>query len=418
MGYHQDLISAAKWIASIQRDDGGWGLAPGQASSLVNTAEALYVLRRAGGFETEISDGLNYLQKNVFDHLKKRGARVRYVAFSLSAFADNRSPALEDIISKCCDWLEHAKNRDNGWGTEKSQTPSELFPTFLAIWSLQTARFPEDKIEPSLHWILSRATSSGWSIQPNHGPSYVATAYALLCLEPSKYKDDEKVKKGRDFLLQIKQWSMEEEVIAGTVWKHCPYAWAISALVMYDVNPYAPVIAEGIRYINSMKAGAGGWIETSVPEGKTVRAQYWAVMALDSVYRSFDPAIHVPRIDADIAQGALSEPEYVKIKMRTGWAVIVPARLYRYLAYALLAAAFASLMGISRLFAQLPNRSETFVAIGLLLGAWFLIRKRPKQFPTMARVLEIAVGFLAAVELTMFIVELIKNLLKSFKIIP
>jgi hypothetical protein len=354
-------------------------------------------------------------------YLKKRGPRIRYVAFSLLAFADNRSPVLEDIMSKCCDWLQHAKNGDNGWGTERCQSPSELFPTFLAIWALQAAGYSEDKIEPSLHWLLSRSTSDGWCIQPSHGPSYVATAYALLCLEASKYKDDEKVKRGRDFLLQIKQWSVEEEVIAGTVWKHCPYAWTVPALVNFDVDPYATVIAEGIRYINSMKANSGGWVETHLPEGKTVRAQYWAVMALNAVYRSFDPAVHVPRIDANQAQSVLSEPEYVKIAIRKRWATIIPSKLYRSFVYALMVVAFVFLTGAYRSLTSLPQKADSIITICLLAAAYYLIHKRHRQFPKMAKWVEWIVGALAFVDLVLgihleMILDFLTHIVERIKI--
>jgi hypothetical protein len=415
MGYHQELANSARWIASIQQEDNGWGLAPGQGSSIVNTAEALYVLNRAGGFNPEIAKGLDYIQRNVFEHVKSRNPRTRYVSYSLLAFADNRIDSLEKSIAECCNWLLKARNTDNGWSTESGKTPSELFPTFLALWSLQAASWPEKELEPSLHWILSRAGDVGWSLQPNYSPTPVATAYALLCLSASKYRDDQRVLAGKNFLLQNKQWEVQEEVIVGAVWKHCPYAWVIPALIRYGEDPYSIVIAEGIRYINSLKSESGGWTETQPAEGKTVRAQYWSVLALDSVFRSFDPSIHVPRIDADRAQDNLNEPYFVKIGVRTRFAIIIPSFLYRYLTYFLILLAFISLLGFHRLLNSLPIRTDSTLAILFLFCSWLFINKRPKQFPKLTRYTTFILSLLAGLDLIFgFHLDLILNNIKEF----
>ena len=360
MGYHKELKLAADWIASIQQDDFGWGLAPGQASSLVNTSEALYVLKRTNGYQAQIIKGLDYLKRNTFKHIKTRKPRIRYVAFSLLAFTDNRSSEFESSISECCNWLLKARNADNGWGTEANIGPSELFPTFLALWAMQTAGCSEELLEPSLQWILSKASEVGWCLRPKQSPSHVATAYALICLAHTKYSDDIRVRKGKEFLLQTTQWGPEEEVIAGTVWKHSTVTWVIPALILHGENPYSTVIAQGIRYINLKLTQSGGWSETTLPEGKTLRAQYWSVVALDAAYHAFDPSIHILRIDAERAQEALSEPEFVKFAVRSKWAVIMPSFFYRSFAYLMLFISFTCLVGYLSSFKYLTRKSRLY----------------------------------------------------------
>lgn len=48
MAFYRNIELAAKWLAAAQNLDGGWGLTPHQASSLVNTSEAIFVFNMAG----------------------------------------------------------------------------------------------------------------------------------------------------------------------------------------------------------------------------------------------------------------------------------------------------------------------------------------------------------------------------------
>lgn len=395
MGYYEDLALSSQWLASIQREDNGWGLAPGQASSLVNTAEAIYVLSRAGDYKTEITKGLQFLENNVFDHLQTRGPRVRYVAFTLIALAQSSQADKGNLVDQCCAWLEGARNPDNGWGVEAKQD-SDLFPTSLAIWSLQSVAFPARKLDPSLQWLLARAHDAGWSLNAAQGISPVATAYALLCLAHSDYSTHDRVRAGKEYLLQTRYWGIDKEVILGTVWEHCTFAWAIPALLALDENPYATTIAEGVRYINKLKSRHGGWNETEGDTGRTVRAQFWSVLALDAILKSFDPAKHVLRIDAERAEGVLSEPDFIKIAVHRKWATIVPARLYKSFVYVLLALAPLLLLGLHRKVTALPGRVDALLAIACVAMAWFLIKKRPKQFPKGAVAFRWVLGIFSA----------------------
>lgn len=380
MGYHKDLAITCQWLASIQRPDHGWGLAPGQASSLVNTAEAVYVLTRASGYDTLIRKGLGFIESNVFKHIEQNGPRIRYVAFSLAAMAEHPNLVSSELFERCCKWLEDTRNTDNGWGAEAGQD-SELFPTCLSIWALQKARWPESKLDPSLQWLLSRAHNAGWALDSAQGLSPVATAYALVCLAQSDYREHDRVRAGKEYLLQTRHWGMEEEVTSGTVWKHCTYAWVIPALLALDENPYSTTIAEGVRYINSLKSRHGGWNETENDKGRTVRAQFWSTLALDSIFRSFDPGIHVLRIDAERAEQVLSEPEHVKIAVHKKWATIIPASAYKFLAYLFLILVPMFLFGIYRRVEAIPTRADALLALAALAASWFLMQKRQRYFP-------------------------------------
>jgi hypothetical protein len=413
MGYHKELQNAAIWLAEIQRSDGGWGLTAGQSSSIVNTMEALYVLKRAGKFFTEIKKGLEYIRGSVFEHINERGPRIRYIAFSLLAICDNKDPSFEEDIKKYIEWLLESRNPDNGWGIERG-TSSHLFSTFLALWALKAAGVDYRELEPSFQWILSKAMVTGWALGPGTSPQPVATAYALLALSQTDYMRHDVVVAGKQFLLQTSHWGPEEEVISGTVWKHSTFAFVVPALIQYGENPYSPVIAQAIRYINSKVSPSGGWSETGIPEGKTVRAQFWSVFALDAVYKAFDPSIHVPRIDAERAQESLEEPDFVKIAVRTKWAIIIPSFLYKSIAWILLLLSLIFLFGLYRGIANLPEAYDSVWSILFLSGAWFLIKKRSKYFPTFAKYLQYAIAIFSFINLAfgLSFIDLLKSLKK------
>ena len=366
---------------------------------MVNTAEAMFVLRCARVFPQKIYEGRIFLEQNVFRHVERLGPRIRYVAFTLLELCHHREASNEDLIKQSCDWLLNARNPDNGWGQEASAEPSELFPTFLAIWALKSAGWPAKRLDPSLQWVIAQAQDVGWPLQPGQGPSPVATAYALLALSSTTYTDHDRVRAGKHYLLQTRLWGMEEEVIAGTVWKHCTFAWVIPALLHFEENPYAPVIAEGIRHINTLRSRAGGWNETENDKGRTIRAQYWSVFALESVYRHFDPAIHVLRIDAERAQDVLTEPGFVKIAVHSRWATILPASIYKGAVYVLLVAAPLFLLGLYRALGSAPQPFDALLCLGSLSGAWLLIRKRHRYFPRVAGVFRIVLAALATLSL-------------------
>lgn len=122
MAYHDRLEAAITWLEGTQRaQDGGWGLAAGQASSIVNTAEALFVLRRGRFYPTSARRGVEFIRSSLSKHLDDpdRGKRVRYVAFALLAFAEYEDFVGKDEIQSCVSWLLDSRNHDNGGATRR-----------------------------------------------------------------------------------------------------------------------------------------------------------------------------------------------------------------------------------------------------------------------------------------------------------
>src|SRR6185369_9218834 len=104
MGYQRTIQDAARWLASNVNPDMGWGMSPGQASSIVNTAEAIYILTRAKGYAAEIENGLAYISNRLFKSLEEQGSRTRYVLFALLALTDHLEKVDSTLLLDSTDW--------------------------------------------------------------------------------------------------------------------------------------------------------------------------------------------------------------------------------------------------------------------------------------------------------------------------
>jgi hypothetical protein len=393
MTYVDDLNRSAAWLVDSQNPDGGWGLTPRQESSLVNTAEALFVLRRSGMHGPAVVRGREFLRTQVFPHIEKRGPRIRYVAFTLLALAEGRRDDSAIVIGQCSKWLLAARSADHGWPSEKGNQESDLLSTYLALHSLLNGGCDVEMLELSLNWLLSRANANGWSLEPNGPPSALACAYAVRILSRTHYRSHDLVRVASTVLYQNRDWGSVDEAIPGTVWKHTAFPIVVPALIDLGAEPYSPTIADGVRFINTLRSSEGGWNESAGPGARSIRGQYWAVMALDAVANAFDPGIHSIRIDAERAQPNLAEPAFVKLKVHSRWATILPSPIYRGLAYGLVAGSVAILFGVFRLLPASPPALDPVIAAVLLLSAYQLARYRPKQFPRLyphARLIAVA----------------------------
>jgi hypothetical protein len=408
VGYAEDLQLAARWIAEQQdAHDGGWGLAANQASSLVNTAEAIDVLREVRTYDEACQRGISFLVEQTFLHTQRRtsknsvgrGERIRYVAFPLLVLSRFKDEALHLYLERCKTWLLNARNEDHGWGDEANDQASKLFSTFIAIRALQQAKASYSELEHSYTWVRAQSKSDGWSLYPGHPVSTVATAYGILCLTKSPFNKDERVDRAAKFILQNKIWHPTTDDASGTVWQHSTATWVLSALAELGEPPYSPTIAEGVRYLNSLKRREGApWAETPDHHVFSTRSQYWAVVALRSLQHSFDPSVHALRIDAERASQELTEPTYLKFKIRSAWAIVVPARIYVIATYGCFATALLFAFSFHRLFPEPSKELDILIALSLSYAGWQMMRLRSKPFsPRMRWIAKtvVALGVLA-----------------------
>lgn len=385
MAFHDHLRAACRWLQSIQRPDGGWGRTPGEASSIVNTAEALFVLRRGALLPPATRDGLTFITSKLDSHLADpdRGKRIRYVAYGLLALAEFTDIVEGRHIERYITWLFDQRNSDGGWGHEALDGKTVLFPTAIALWALRSAGVEETRLRSSVDRVLAMAQSGGWRLHPDDEPTSVANALGLLAA--GKGADAAPaVTVARQALLQTTQWGIVQDPVAGTMWSHSTAAWVLPQLVTFADTPFAPVIADGVRYVNSLQ-NDNGWSETPAGRDVSVRSQFWATVALDAVQNSIDAGRDVPRIDASSAQSELSEPQFVKFKVRSSWAVILPRKMYRAIVALLVMLGALILFGVHRSFCKLDDAVDSLLSIVPFAAAIIAIRRRPKVFPLGAR---------------------------------
>ncbi|MDI9312676.1 MAG: hypothetical protein QM535_20875 [Limnohabitans sp.] len=378
MGYYKQLNKSAEWLVSIQNQTNfGWGLSPGQGTSIVNTAEAVYVLSQTQSYHTEIKKGIDFIQSRLQISIDKQGNRTRYVFFALLGLIDNLDKSDVNFVNKWSEWLIKARNKDGAWGHEANDEQSLLFPTCMSLIILHRLNYKIQELETGYNWLASKVTDLGWSFGGSNQPSTTATAIAICALRNVRDADDPIFEKPKIILLQNERWATEREDHPGTLWEHSSYMWIFPAMFKLEIDPYNKTIAEGVRHINEYNCNHG-WKEPS--GGVTVRGQFWAVVAFEAVHMAFDPAIHPYRIESSIAQSALREPEYVNIRVHSSWSMIIPSKVYRLFTYSLLTVSFIAFLGIHRL-ANLLNRWFDFgVAIIFFVAVYFLVQKRKTLF--------------------------------------
>lgn len=379
MGYFDSLDRAADWLALVQNKNKGWGMSRGQASSIVNTAEAIYVLTRANRHYSKIDEGLAFIEARLFPAIEKSGPRTRYVVFALLAAFDHVEVVDQNFVKRCVRWLMDARNTDGAWGHDAKDGESRLYPTCFSLLMLTKFGVDVKDLESAFHWLVSKKrTESGWSFEDGKTASPAATAMAILALRIIKDYNEDIFTKPKEYLLETSHWNNERENLPGTLWDHCTYMWVFPALVSLDVNPYAPTIAQGVRFVNGL-VDDHGWNEPF--GGVTIRSQFWAVYALDCLANAFDPAIHIYRIDSERTQPTLSEPEFVHIKIRGPWAMVVPRKTYRLFTYLILSVSVIAFLGFHRLLSSISRWADFGVAVLFFTLGYVLVRKRRKLFP-------------------------------------
>lgn len=132
-------------LLEVQADDGGWGVTTDSTSSIVNTAEALYVLR----LDHEVpSDpevrAAGYIGASLPAHARPRsdggrGANTRFVAFGLLGLGLYHgiaaSPSGLEAIDWALGWLDKHRTRD-GWPERAGDVDTSLHQTAVTLYAL------------------------------------------------------------------------------------------------------------------------------------------------------------------------------------------------------------------------------------------------------------------------------------------
>lgn len=415
MAYQENLKKSARWLIQIQNKDGGWGLTPKQASSLVNTAEALFVLSRAG-FEKSDSAvrGLEYLRDNISLHLEQRGERTRFVAFPLYVLTSCFPEFDRRVPRRLLKWLVDAVNEDGGWGAEKDATKSDVYSTYLAVLAIKSADPDHVCLVGAQNWFLSKGGVQGWSFEEDGQNSLSATSYALIALSELGCGDHDLVETGLKSLMAIKHWEDEDATLAGTMWRHCTHSNVLSALIMYSDDIFASPIAAGLRHSNRHISPKGGWMETiDSLENRSVRSQFWAVSYSDRMLQKFDPSKYIPRVDAERQSKTLKEPAFQHFLINSPWATVIPRRTLVIFVFLLSTISVMLALGVLQILPIWTQNLTQGMGILLLGFCIVIMMSRKKVFPRSVRVIFIVAGVMGFLNLAFGLtIEMVIDFLK------
>tara|TARA_B100000508_G_scaffold60333_1_gene47230 strand:- start:269816 stop:271066 length:1251 start_codon:yes stop_codon:yes gene_type:complete len=379
MPYETQLESAARWLRKNRNHNGGWGLTHQQPSSIVNTAEAIRVLKLAGDEDTALS-GLDFLLDVYASHIEERGARTRFSAFAAMACYWANRPDAASLATGPINHLLQAVNSDGGWGATAADDQSDVFSTHLATKALSLAEQFDDEISNAAKWLRVQRRGNSWSLASDDEPTVVATGYAIQALACCRDFDPGDFEAVRDQFEAPFSWGFFEARVDGTLWKHCDAYAIIPAMIALGVPVYGESISQAVRWINSTHLNGAGWTESGRSSGRTVRVQFWAAETLNAIQRGFDPSRDTLRVDATIVQPKLEEPDFVKFKVHSRWATIMPAHLYRAAFWFFVCLAVIIMFGLHRFYLSAPSYLDIIVVAPMVLIPFYMIKVRPKIF--------------------------------------
>lgn len=307
LNFKQKIRTAADFLISKQNpDDGGWGLnieKGFQASSIVNTAESLFVINRAG--KLHVSDSgkaIGFLKEAIVEHPKSRGNNLRYFTFGiwglLEAGLETSDPFIISTIGEVENRLIISKH---GWSEQLGDTETRIWATFQALWMIIKV-YGADYVRIKYHKCfndlinLGRKNQYKWGFNSiSQNQSLAATSYALILLSevfpgtPDVAQSRKNVSEMLNSILDAKR-PLEVEAIAGTDWNHYSYCWALKALhsarEQLDESIYLTSIRT-LKYIDTLFY-ENGYIEPD-KHILNVRSIFNNVLAIDGVIANFDP---------------------------------------------------------------------------------------------------------------------------------
>lgn len=313
--------------------DGGFGLTASQGTSLVNTAEALFVLRVAHlhniNVSLEVVDAaLKYLSTSLPNHCAPRtkaggrGEKTRFVLFTLGGLSwwPERLPTgANATLEWAVKWLEDNQLGD-GLPEEASIQDMSLFQTAIALWILPNIcpllsdqAFIRSSIEDYARGISYHAhPSGGWPrITYVLGTSPSKTALSVIGLqkaldagmipselqfggaegEPVAWHVSDRLASAAEWLQQnMLKWIDFIEAdpdVPGTQWSHLSYALSLEAIAIAG-NPASGALIPGWASLNKTWGRQfDGWCEPTNPPSPSIRADFAVVRAYEAMFRMY-----------------------------------------------------------------------------------------------------------------------------------
>jgi hypothetical protein len=305
------------------RDDGGWGLAPDQPSSLVNTGEVIAILE-AGGTEYEdehVQRGLSYLTSNLERHLKdlKRGPRTRYAVFSLLGLTEypqaRERDDVREAITFVAAWLRDENRVGDGWCSQSGNSTLSLFATCTAISALRRAKASDPTIAEGVRCIIANSlTASTWppAAERSDHPSPAVTGLAAMTLFDAGHTRAAKAA-SRWLVQSTAKWATRtEEAREEQSWRHMTFSICARAVLRGGIPLYDPRLRPTLRYMSSLWSQREGlWSDGAPDHHLTVRGAYAAALFYQELRRSMlaqDPLSLAEALqpDGETGTGALA----------------------------------------------------------------------------------------------------------------
>jgi hypothetical protein len=289
------------------RHDGGWGLAPGQVSSLVNTAEVLAVLRSAAVpySDSGVQKGLAYIVSNLEVHLNERdrGPRTRYAAYALlglSEYAEARTrPDVLACMHFASNWLHGHNRREGGWAAEEQEDGLSLFATTQAMIALSAAQPDDPAIGQGADCLLKHALSaSTWPAEA--GGKYRSPALTGLAAEALFDAGRHAPARAAAKWLHEnpEKWATKTEVgrsELGTSWRHMSFSIGARAVLRSEVPFYDHRMRPALLYLDSLWSERHGlWSDGEPNDHLTVRGAYAAALLYKALRASL---LHIDPLD-------------------------------------------------------------------------------------------------------------------------
>lgn len=214
-----DATLAKRWLVAAQNDDGGFGTAPGEASSSGMTGWAMLGLEAAGVNPRDVTGGGNtpveYLRDNASavtstadlertilaldgagidprqfagddlvarlrDRQSRDGSFEHQVNLTSFAILAQRAAGVEGSnLGKAAAWLRSIQNRNAGWGSV-AEAESEADSTGAVLQALAVAPGDDAPIADGAHWLeRTQRGDGGWSLTPGAASNSQSTAWAI-----------------------------------------------------------------------------------------------------------------------------------------------------------------------------------------------------------------------------------------------
>jgi hypothetical protein len=278
-----DVLSdcAESLLAKRNPANGGWGLnieRGSQSSSIVNTAESIFVLSSPLDSNYDLQPSIDYIAHNILLHGQdgpRDGSRqdcLRYLSFGiLGLFWANQYKDLEQVKSSASKIRKRFK-KDVGWSETKDDQPS-IHSTYFACQALGAIHGWSHVKKRYGNFINSLVQN--FERTANHDLLNISGLLSLsklsyLSILESSISDSKFESCLHRSIAELlynkvqKRSIIEHESVAGADWHHYSTCWAIKALLnekVLDRDQYLPLVESALLQILSYWRPGQGILE-------------------------------------------------------------------------------------------------------------------------------------------------------------